>query len=60
MISSHQEQDYNGEPYLAYTLEDAGWQWVFENESRLSLKMELKKVELKKTEIRNLDDEIPF
>jgi len=57
LISSREERDFDGNRYLAYKLEEAGWRWVFENEFRLKLKVNRKKAVKQHS---SLDDEIPF
>lgn len=54
-ISSHEEEDFHGEMYRVYKLEEDGWRWVSENESRLNLR-----TSGGTTVQKNPDDDLPF
>jgi len=54
-ISSRLEQDYNGNEYFAYVIEETGVDWLMKNQEKLVLQKEVEK-----PDSTNNDEDLPF
>jgi hypothetical protein len=61
LILEFQDEDFNGDEYMAYRLSDKGWEWLLQNQHTLVLKRPVGQPKHHDPSRKgDEDDEVPF